>query len=100
MIPTARIGRTKPKVLLQHVDENRKGLEVVEAHYTWSLFYQGRPIQIKTISNIDFDYPGPKYIRINFQNLAHAIRLRDKMNRLFNTDEFTVVRMDSGRVER
>lgn len=92
-------GRTKPTVLLSHIDEHNKGVEVVEAHYTWSLFYQDRPIQIKTISNVDFDYPGPKYIRINFQNLAHALRLRNKMNTLFNTDEFSVVRMDSGRKE-
>jgi hypothetical protein len=93
------IGRTKPTVLLSHIDADKKGIEVVEAYYTWSLFYQNGPIQIKTTSNVDFDYPGPKYIRINFQNLAHALRLRDKMNKLFDTDEFTVVRMDSGRVE-
>ena len=93
------IGRTKPTVLLSHIDADRKGIEVVEAFYTWSLFYQDGPIQIKTTSNVDFDYPGPKYIRINFQNLAHALRLRDKMNALFNTDEFSVMRMDSGRKE-
>ena len=100
MIPISPVGRTKPKVLLRHVDETRKSIEVVEAYYTWSLFYKGKPIQLKTLANVDFDYPGPKYIRVNFQNLAHAIRLRDKMNTLFNTDEFSVVRMDSGRVER
>jgi len=92
-------GRSKPTVLLSHIDENNRGLVVVEAYHTWSLFYQDRPIQIKTINNVGFDYPGPKYIRINFQNLAHAIRLRDKMNALFNTTDFSVVRMDSGRAE-
>lgn len=92
-------GRTKPTVLLSHIDLNNRGIMVVEAYHTWSLFYQDRPIQIKTMCNVGFDYPGPKYIRINFQNLAHAIRLRDKMNALFNTDEFSVVRMDLGRKE-
>lgn len=93
-------GRTKPTVLLSHVDDNRKSIEVVEAHYTWSLFYKNKPCQIKTRINVDFDYPGPKYTRVNFQNLAHALRLRDKMNALFATQDFSVVRMDSGRVEK
>ena len=92
-------GRTKPTVLLRHVSTDRKGIEIIQAHYTWSLFYLGKPIQIKTLSNIDFDYPGPKYVRVNFQNLAHALRLRDKMNALFNTTDFSVVRMDPGRAE-
>ena len=92
-------GRTKPTVLLRHVSTDQKSIEVVEAHYTWSLFYKERPIQIKTVGNVDFDYPGPKYIRVNFQNLAHALRLRDKMNQLFETTDFSVVRMESGRVE-
>lgn len=93
-------GRTKPTVLLRYVSDDRKSIEIIEAHYTWSVFYEGKPMQIKTLSNIDFDYPGPKYVRVNFQNLAHALRLRDKMNQLFNTDDFTVVRMDSGRIEQ
>jgi hypothetical protein len=92
-------GRTKPTVLLTYVDADRKRIEVVEAFYTWSVFYKGKPMQIKTVINVDFDYPGPKYSRVNFQNLAHALRLRDKMNALFNTDEFSVMRMDSGRKE-
>jgi hypothetical protein len=93
-------GRTKPTVILKHVAEDLKSIEVVEAYHTWSIFYKGRPIQIKTIANVEFDYPGPKYIRVNFQNRAHALRLRDKMNALFKSTDFTVVRMDSGREEK
>jgi hypothetical protein len=92
-------GRTKPTVLLSHVDDKNKSIEIIQAYYTWSVFYMNKPIQIKTRINADFDYPGPKYTRVNFQNLAHALRLRDKMNALFNTTDFSVVRMDSGRAE-
>lgn len=93
------MARPRPTVILKHVDHNLKGIEIVEAFYTWSIFYKGKPIQIKTQGNVEFEYPGPKYSRVNFQNLAHALRLRDKMNTLFKTDEFSVVRMDGGRKE-
>lgn len=90
------MSRPKPKVLLRQVDSNNKSIEILAAESTWSVFYKNKPMQVKTMANIDFEYPGPKYVRVNFQNPAHAFRLCDKLNQLFNTDDFTVVLMDSG----
>jgi len=91
------MARPTPKILLQHIYENEKALEICEADFTWGVYYKGRPFLLRTHS-VEHPYPGPKYPRVNFQNLAHALRLRNKLNDLFATEDFTVVRMDTGQV--
>jgi adenylylsulfate kinase-like enzyme len=90
------MARPSPTVLLQHIYEDERALEICEADFTWGVYYKGKPIAIKNIPSVEHPYPGPKYPRVNFQNLAHALRLRDKMNTLFNTEDFSVVRMEAG----
>ena len=41
-------------------------------------------------------YPGPKYKKTSFSNPGHALNLAKKLNNLFDSDEFTVVKLTSG----
>ena len=42
------------------------------------------------------NYPGPKYKKVSFSNPGHAHNLAKKLNDLFNSTDFTVVRLTSG----
>ena len=85
------MSRPKPSVLLEIVEkETYKTEQVLASDGIWSVFYQGRPINLKT-SNMLISYPGPKYKKVSFSNPGHAINLSKKLNKKFNTEDFTVV---------
>jgi len=48
------------------------------------------------VSHIFMDYPGPKYKKVSFSNPGHAFNLAERLNKKFNTDQFSVVRLDQG----
>lgn len=90
------MSRPKPRVIAEHT--NRKtyqSLQVVASEGIWAVFYDGEPINLKT-ANILVNYPGPKYRKVSFSNPGHAINLARKLNTQFQTDRFTVVRLDHG----
>ena len=90
------MSRPKPKVLLQYSNKkNYKSEEVLESHAIWAVFYQGKPINLKSSSLIS-NYPGPKYKKVSFSNPGHAINLAKKLNKLFNTTDFSVVLLKAG----
>jgi len=90
------MSRPKPTVLLEHVNKtNYKSDQVLSSDGIWAVFYDGRPINLKT-HNILLHYPGPKYKKVSFSNSGHAINLCKKLNVLFKTDQFTVVFMKQG----
>jgi len=60
------------------------------------VFYQGNPINLKS-HNILTNYPGPKYKKVSFSNPGHAINLCKKLNQKFQTKDFTVVLLNSGK---
>ena len=90
------MSRPKPTVLLEHVNKtNYKSDQVLSSDGIWAVFYDGRPINLKT-HNILLHYLGPKYKKVSFSNSGHAINLCKKLNVLFKTDQFTVVFMKQG----
>ena len=90
------MSRPKPTVLLEHVNKiNYKSDQVLSSDGIWAVFYEERPINLKT-HNILLHYPGPKYKKVSFSNSGHAINLCKKLNVLFKTDKFTVVLMKQG----
>jgi hypothetical protein len=91
------MARTAPTVLLQHVYDNDKAIEICEADFTYGVYYKAKPFLMKTYQSLEHPYPGPKYPRVNFQNIAHAFNLSDKLNALYNCNDFSVVRLDSSR---
>lgn len=90
------MSRPKPNVLIEKTEKSTyKTEQVLEATGIWAVFYDGKPINLKT-SNILVQYPGPKYKKVSFSNQGHAINLAKKLNREFKTDKFTVVLLTQG----
>ena len=55
------MSRPKPTVILQSSNKETYKLdEVLAAAGIWAVFYEGKPINLKT-SSLVANYPGPKY---------------------------------------
>jgi hypothetical protein len=91
------MSRPKPTILLSEFDNEGRGIEVCEADAVYAVCYQGRPISVRTHQNIEIGYPGPKYVKTNFANPGHAFNLAQKLNTRFNTQDFAVIMMSTGR---
>jgi hypothetical protein len=90
------MSRPKPKVLLEVTSKKTyKTEQVLEAEAIWAVFYQDKPINLKT-SSIVAQQLGPKYKKVSFSNSGHAINLAEKLNKQFNTNEFTVFKLVTG----
>jgi hypothetical protein len=92
------MSRPKPTIILEAINKNTyKAEQILCADAIYSVFYQGRPINLRTLSTI-VSYPGPKYKKVSFSNPGHAFNLRDRLNKIFQTEDFTVVKMTAGEV--
>jgi hypothetical protein len=90
------MSRPKPKVLLETTSKKTyKTEQVLEAEAIWAVFYQDRPINLKTSSLIGQQL-GPKYKKVSFSNAGHAFNLSEKLNKIFNTNEFSVFKLTTG----
>lgn len=90
------MSRPKPNVLLEFTDKNTyKSEQVLASEGIWAVYYQGKPINLKSFNSL-VGYPGPKYKKVSFSNPGHAINLAKKLNKLFKTEEFTVVLLNAG----
>ena len=69
--------------------------EVLAAEGIWAVFYDGKPINLKS-SSLVANYPGPKYKKVSFSNPGHAENLAKKLNAQHNTDKFGVYLLKSG----
>ena len=92
------MSRPRPTILAEITNKaTYKTDQVLASEGVWAVYYQERPINIKT-QNMLIQYPGPKYKKVSFSNPGHAINLAKKLNRQFQTDEFTVVMLTAGDV--
>jgi len=90
------MSRPKPNVLLEYVDSKTYRCEqVLEAEAIWAVFHKGKPFNLKS-SNALTNYPGPKYKKTSFSNPGHAFNLAEKLNKMFNTQDFVVVQLTEG----
>ena len=90
------MSRPKPKVLLEITNKKTyKTEQVLDAEAIWAVFYQDRPINLKTYS-IVVQQLGPKYKKVSFSNSGHAFNLAEKLNKLFNTEDFGVYKLVTG----
>lgn len=90
------MSRPKPTILAEVTNKaTYKTDQVLASDGIWAVYYQDRPINIKT-QNMLVQYPGPKYKKVSFSNPGHAINLAKKLNRQFKTNEFTVVKLTAG----
>lgn len=89
------MSRPKPKVLLEHSATDKFKIEqILESEAIWAVFYKNQPFNLKSGSM--FSNPGPKYKKVSFSNPGHARNLAKKLNKLFKTDDFTVVKLTAG----
>lgn len=90
------MSRPKPTVILENTSKKTFKVEqVLEAEAIWAVFYKDKPINLKT-SSIVAQHIGPKYKKVSFSNAGHAHNLADKMNKLFNTQDFSVYKLTTG----
>jgi len=89
------MSRPKPKVLLEITNKKSyKTEQVLEADAIWAVFYQDKPINLKTSSVVQ--HLGPKYKKVSFSNSGHAFNLSEKLNKLFQTSDFSVYKLTTG----
>jgi len=92
------MSRPKPTVILEYVNKkNYKMEQVLEAEAIWAVFYKEKPFNLKS-SSVVSNYPGPKYKKTSFSNPGHAHNLAKKLNKMFKTEDFQVIKLTSGEV--
>ena len=92
------MSRPKPKILLEAVNKHTyKSEQVLSADAIFSVFFEGKPINLRTLNTL-VSYPGPKYKKVSFSNPGHAFNLAERLNKMFQSDAFTVVKLTQGEV--
>jgi hypothetical protein len=92
------MSRPKPEVLLTHTHrQTYKTEQILAAEAIYAVFLNGKPINIRSFSSL-VNYPGPKYKKFAFANSASAFNLAEKLNALFSTTTFQVVKLTCGEV--
>ncbi len=92
------MSRPKPTVLLEIINKNTyKAEQVLNAEAIYSVFFNGAPINLRTLNTL-VNYPGPKYKKVSFSNPGHAFNLAERLNKIFSTDQFAVVKLTQGEV--
>ena len=90
------MSRPKPKVLLEYVNKkNYKAEQILESEAIWAVFYKDKPVNLKTTSIVAQDL-GPKYKKVSFSNSGHAYNLAERLNKMFNCQDFSVYKLTTG----
>lgn len=90
------MSRPKPSIILEYVNKkNFKMDQILDSEAIWAVFYKNKPFNLKSSSAVS-SYPGPKYKKTSFSNPGHAINLAKKLNQMFKTEDFTVVKLTAG----
>jgi hypothetical protein len=82
------IGRPNKQIVLQSVDENGSTIDVLRVSGIWIVAYQNQPVGLRRTYRFDIN---KRYPRTGYNNPAHAYAMANKLNHLFDTDEFTVI---------
>jgi len=71
--------------------------QLLAAEAIYAVFHEGKPINLRSLNSLT-NYPGPKYKKVSFSNSGHAFNLAERLNKLFKTDKFEVVKLTEGKV--
>lgn len=90
------MSRPKPTILLEVTNKKTyKTEQVLDAEAIWAVFYKDKPINLKT-SSVVVQQLGPKYKKVSFSNAGHAFNLSEKLNKMFNSQDFSVYKLVTG----
>ena len=89
------MARPKPTIILDQVDKSYNSEQILKAEAIFAVYYESKPINLRTLNTL-VNYPGPKYKKVSFSNSGHAFNLADRLNKKFNTDLFSVVKLTNG----
>lgn len=91
------MSRPKPVILAEVVDKKTyKSDQILGADAIWAVFYQGKPFNLKSQNSLG-GFSGSKYKKVSFSNPGHARNLAKKLNTQFNTSEFSVYKLTTGK---
>jgi len=83
---------------MEHTNpKNYKSEQILKADAIYSVFYQGKPINLRSLNTL-VNYPGPKYKKVSFSNSGHAFNLSERLNKMFSTKDFQVVKLTKGEI--
>jgi hypothetical protein len=89
------MSRPKPVILKEYTDKKTYRTEqVLQADAIWAVFYQNKPFNLKSFNSLT-NYPGPKYKKTSFSNPGHAHNLAQRLNSMWNTEDFKVIKFTS-----
>ena len=92
------MSRPKPEIILENTNpKNYKSEQVLKADAIYSVFYKGKPINLRSLNTL-VNYPGPKYKKVSFSNSGHAFNLSERLNKIFSTKDFQVVKLTQGEI--
>jgi len=90
------MARPKPTILMEFTDpKSFRSEQLLAAEAIYAVFHENKPINLRSLNSLT-NYPGPKYKKVSFSNSGHAFNLADRLNKKFNTELFTVVRLLEG----
>ncbi len=83
------MARPSATTLLSTQIDDFTGVDILTAKGLWAVLYKDQPINVKLrYWNAQGEFK--KYNRATYPSLSPAIKLRDKLNKLYFTTEFTV----------
>lgn len=89
------MSRPKPVILKEYIDKKTYRTEqVLQADAIWAVFYKNKPFNLKSFNSLT-NYPGPKYKKTSFSNPGHAHNLAQRLNSMWNTEDFKVIKFTS-----
>ena len=92
------MARPKPKILMEFTDpKSFRSEQLLAAEAIYAVFHEGKPINLRSLNSLT-NYPGPKYKKVSFSNSGHAFNLAERLNKLFKTDKFEVVKLTEGKI--
>ncbi len=92
------MARPKPKILMEWTDPKTfRSEQLLDADAIYAVFHDGKPINLRSLNSLS-NYPGPKYKKVSFSNSGHAFNLAERLNKLFKTEKFEVVKLTQGEV--
>tara|TARA_B110000305_G_C19434671_1_gene638217 strand:+ start:1615 stop:1929 length:315 start_codon:yes stop_codon:yes gene_type:complete len=92
------MSRPKPKILMEFTDpKSYRSEQILKAEAIYAVFHNGAPINLRSLNSL-VNYPGPKYKKVSFSNSGHAFNLAQRLNKMFKTDKFEVVKLIQGEI--